>query len=234
MWTSRPAPRRRRRGGAGTHVRASGAGRDGGPATPGRCPRRRAAGAVPDETVALALPCGAARGSAHLGSARGRPHDGEQPSRSKVGGVAVYLGSGQEPGGAWAAGPDVLGELCGELFESLARSDQRRKGIDYVRGLLTATGRKTIRNIAAVLPGRAAEQALHHFICSSTWDWTPVRRSLARYLARVAAPKAWVVRPIVIPKTGRHSVGVDRRSFPNSGRCATPSSPSVSGRRRTS
>ncbi|MEV4501897.1 IS701 family transposase [Streptomyces klenkii] len=108
----------------------------------------------------------------------------------------------------------VLAELCAALFASLPRSDQRRRGEAYVRGLLGTQGRKSIRNIAALTGGQAAEQSLHHFISSSTWDWIPVRRALAHYLTRVSPPHAWVVRPMVIPKAGDNSVGVDRRFCP--------------------
>ncbi|MEU5191347.1 transposase [Streptomyces klenkii] len=108
----------------------------------------------------------------------------------------------------------VLAELCAALFASLPRSDQRRRGEAYVRGLLGTQGRKSIRNIAALIGGQAAEQSLHHFISSSTWDWIPVRRALAHYLTRVSPPHAWVVRPMVIPKAGDNSVGVDRRFCP--------------------
>ncbi|MFF3214774.1 IS701 family transposase [Streptomyces sp. NPDC002886] len=114
--------------------------------------------------------------------------------------------------------PDpVVGELCAELFASLPRSDQRRKGELYVRGLLRAEGRKSIRNIAAYVGDRAAEQSLHHFVVSSTWDWGPVRAALARYLERALPPQAWVVRPMVISKAGTESVGVDRRFVPELG-----------------
>lgn len=112
----------------------------------------------------------------------------------------------------------VLGELCSTLFSSLSRADQRGKGVEYVRGLLGAEGRKSIRNIARLAGGRATEQNLHHFISSSTWDWAPVRATLAQYVARVAPPQAWVVQPTVIPKSGEHSVGVDRRFVPALGR----------------
>ncbi|MDO0925214.1 transposase [Streptomyces sp. TG1A-8] len=111
----------------------------------------------------------------------------------------------------------VLTELCSFLFASLPRADQRRKGVEYLRGLLEAEGRKSIRNIARLIGGRATEQNLHHFISSSTWDWGPVRETLANHLVRVAPPQAWVVRPTVIPKTGEHSVGVDRRFIPSLG-----------------
>ncbi|WP_327305641.1 transposase [Streptomyces sp. NBC_01298] len=114
--------------------------------------------------------------------------------------------------------PDlIVGELCAELFASLPRSDQRRKGELYLRGLLQAEGRKSIRNIAAYVGDRAAEQSLHHFVVSSTWDWGRVRAALAGYLERSLRPQAWVVQPMVISKAGTESVGVDRRFVPELG-----------------
>jgi len=104
----------------------------------------------------------------------------------------------------------VLTDLCAELFSSLARSDQRRKGEVYVRGLLAAKGRKSIRKLAALSGGRADEQSLHHFVCSSTWDWTTIREALAYYVVHAMPVRAWVIRPMVTPKAGEHSVGVDR------------------------
>ncbi|MEU1406890.1 transposase [Streptomyces sp. NPDC005728] len=100
-------------------------------------------------------------------------------------------------------------ELAGVLFASFARRDQRKKGEQYLRGLLQVQGRKSIRNIAAQVGGPAAEQSLHHFISSSTWDWMPVREALAAHLAQLSAPQAWVVHPMSIPKAGDQSVGVD-------------------------
>jgi SRSO17 transposase len=108
-------------------------------------------------------------------------------------------------------------ELCSVLVSPLRRSDQRRKGASYVDGLLRARGRKSIRNIASAVGGPADEQSLHHFIASSPWDWAPVRRALAEHLTRIAPPRAWVLRPMVIPKAGENSVGVDRRFVPSAG-----------------
>jgi hypothetical protein len=110
-----------------------------------------------------------------------------------------------------------LAELSEVLFASLVRSDQRRRGNEYVRGLLRARGRRSIRNIAIELGGSATEQSLHHFISSSTWDWVPVRQALARHLDNNVPPLAWVVRPMVIPKTGENSVGVERQYIPEAG-----------------
>ncbi|MDT0345818.1 IS701 family transposase [Streptomyces litchfieldiae] len=112
----------------------------------------------------------------------------------------------------------ALAELGSVLFASLPRSDQRRKGMDYLRGLLGVRGRRSIRNIATLLGGSATEQSLHHFVCSSTWDWGPVRQALARHLVGNTPPLAWVVQPMVIPKAGENSVGVDRQYVPEVGR----------------
>jgi SRSO17 transposase len=114
----------------------------------------------------------------------------------------------------------VLAEIGSLLFASLSRSDQRRNGMLYLQGLLEVDGRKSIRNIATALGGEAGEsrpaneQSLHHFINSSTWDWAPVRQSLAEYLMRVAPPQAWVIHPMITPITGHDTVGVDRRFIP--------------------
>ncbi|GAA4095534.1 transposase [Streptomyces hundungensis] len=128
------------------------------------------------------------------------------PSRSAIpSGSAVPSGSA----GLSDAREAVTRGLSDVLFASFARRDQRRKGEQYLRGLLGTEGRKSIRNIAAQVGGPATEQSLHHFISSSTWDWMPVREALAGYLARLAAPQAWVVHPMPIPKAGDQSVGVD-------------------------
>ncbi|MEE1798002.1 transposase [Streptomyces sp. JV176] len=104
------------------------------------------------------------------------------------------------------------------LFASLPRADQRKKGVEYVRGLLEVPGRKSIRNIASLIGGRATDQSLHHFISESTWEWAPVRQALARYLVPRLPVEAWVLQDTVIRKAGQHSVGVDRRFVPAEGR----------------
>lgn len=103
-----------------------------------------------------------------------------------------------------------MDKVCDRLLTSLPRSDQRLRANIYIRGLLTAPGRKTIRNIAA-LPGgnEALRQSLTHLVSGSTWPWQPVRQALALHLARSATPTAWVAQPLSIPKTGLHSAGVD-------------------------
>lgn len=112
----------------------------------------------------------------------------------------------------------VLTDMAGSLFASLSRTDQRRKGVEYVSGLLATPGRKSIRNIASLIGGRATDQSLHHFISESTWDWIPVRRALAHYLVGRLPVTAWVLQNMVIRKAGQHSVGVDRTFVPAAGR----------------
>ncbi|MER5727473.1 transposase [Streptomyces sp. NPDC002138] len=102
-------------------------------------------------------------------------------------------------------------DLCGAVFGSLRRRDQRERGLQYVRGLLATPGRKSIRNIAQQIGGPAAEQSLHHFIAGSTWDWQPIRAALSQYLEQSSPLTAWVAQPMAIPKGGEHSVGVGRQ-----------------------
>ncbi|WP_051865894.1 transposase [Streptomyces griseus] len=109
----------------------------------------------------------------------------------------------------------VLDDLCDDLFGRLVRRDQRQRARQYLHGLLETPGRKTIRNIAAFIGGPGIDQRLHHFISDSTWDWEPVRAALTQYVTRAAAPEVWVIRPVMIPKAGLHTVGVSRRFCPD-------------------
>ncbi|MDJ1135796.1 IS701 family transposase [Streptomyces iconiensis] len=107
------------------------------------------------------------------------------------------------------------GELISTVFAKLRRRDQLRKAQQYVYGLLEAPGRKSIRNIAALTGDRTAVQSLQHFVSSSPWHWNDPRVALARYAEDLVRPDIWVVRPMVIPKFGSHSVGVTQRRFPH-------------------
>ncbi|MGW6833552.1 IS701 family transposase [Streptomyces sp. NPDC054949] len=130
------------------------------------------------------------------------------------------IGTGTGSGGARRGRLDeAVEELCGAVFPSLRRRDQRERGRQYVRGLITVEGRKSIRNMAHQTGGGgpAEEQALHHFIAGSTWEWQPIRAALTRYLTRAAPLNAWVVQPMAIPRGGEHSVGVGNRFDPYQG-----------------
>ncbi|MFD3681192.1 IS701 family transposase [Streptomyces sp. NPDC058613] len=125
---------------------------------------------------------------------------------------------------------ELIDVLIPLLFESLPRRDQRNWARAYLNGLVRTAGKKTVRNIAGAGPGAgggggigvgSVEQSLQQFISKSPWDWTPVRRSLARHLEQTAGPPpAWVVRPMVVEKAGDRSVGVGRQFVPQLGRTA--------------
>jgi SRSO17 transposase len=96
------------------------------------------------------------------------------------------------------------------MFEPMQRSDQRRWGEVYLRGLMLDGRRKSIEPMAArLLDGD--EQCLQQFVNQSPWEWAPVRRRLARRMQRELRPEAWVVDDTGFPKFGRHSVGVARQ-----------------------
>lgn len=111
-----------------------------------------------------------------------------------------------------------LSEFCQEHLSSLARSDQRRWGEVYIRGLVSVPGRKSIKRISDYVVGWRADQCLQQFINQSTWRWEPVRRALAQTVTSMVRPRAWVVTEAVFPKNGSSSVGVARQYAPSAGR----------------
>lgn len=111
-----------------------------------------------------------------------------------------------------------LSEFCQEHLASLARSDQRRWGEVYIRGLVSVPGRKSIKRISDYIVGWRADQCLQQFINQSTWRWEPVRRGLAHTLAGLLRPRAYALTEAVFPKNGSSSVGVERQYAPSAGR----------------
>ena len=111
-----------------------------------------------------------------------------------------------------------LSAYCHDLFCSFARSDQRRWGEIYVRGLIEVPGRKSVRKISDLVAGGGAEQCLQQFVNQSTWDCGPVRRDLTYRLFDAIQPQAWVVKEVVFPKNGDRSVGVARQFVQSAGR----------------
>jgi hypothetical protein len=97
-----------------------------------------------------------------------------------------------------------------EVFEPLARADQRRWGEVYLRGLMLDGKRKSIQPMASRLPD-GNEQALQQFISQSPWDWRPVRQRLATQMTAAVDPDAWMVDDTGFPKFGNASVGVARQ-----------------------
>src|SRR3954449_2339653 len=93
-----------------------------------------------------------------------------------------------------------LEEFAVEMFAPLSRSDQRDKGLTYLRGLLLDGRRKSMQPMAERLG--VDHQGLQQFVSSSTWAVEPVRARLARRAIEVIAPDAWVVDDTGFPKDG--------------------------------
>ncbi|WP_327583546.1 transposase [Nonomuraea sp. NBC_00507] len=113
---------------------------------------------------------------------------------------------------------DDLGRYCHDMLSPLPRSDQRRWGEVYIRGLVEIPGRKSLRRIAEQITGRPADQCLQQFVNQSPWDHVAVRHVLARSLVGVVRPRAWVVAEVAFPKNGDKSVGVARQFAATEGR----------------
>jgi SRSO17 transposase len=99
--------------------------------------------------------------------------------------------------------------FAGEMLGGLARSDQRATGELYVRGLLTDGRRKSMQPMAERLG--VDHQRLQQFITSSTWDYTAVRRNVARWFASSQPVEALVVDDTGFPKDGCASPCVARQ-----------------------
>jgi len=102
-----------------------------------------------------------------------------------------------------------LEEFAAEVFAPLVRSDQRGKGVTYLRGLLLDGRRKSMQPMAERL--RVDHQGLQQFVSSSTWPVAEVRKRLARRAVEVISPDAWVVDDTGFPKFGTASPGVARQ-----------------------
>jgi SRSO17 transposase len=98
--------------------------------------------------------------------------------------------------------------FAAEMLGGLARSDQRAKGELYLRGLLLDGKRKSMQPMAARLG--VDHQQLQQFVTSSTWDYSEVRRRLARWAQQFIDPRAFVIDDTGFPKDGLDSPGVAR------------------------
>jgi len=101
--------------------------------------------------------------------------------------------------------------LAAVLYPSCERSQQRKWGSVYARGLLLEGERKSAGAMAERLPD-GNEQSLQQFISQSTWEFRPVRQRLAeRVVGRLPKRGLWVFDDTGFPKYGTHSVGVARQ-----------------------
>ncbi|MFC1401779.1 MULTISPECIES: IS701 family transposase [Streptacidiphilus] len=113
---------------------------------------------------------------------------------------------------------DEISAYCDELFTIFARSDQRRWGEVYLRGLLSTPGRKTPGAISEQVLGRRTPQPIQQFVNQSTWSARTLRQRLTEQMCAVAPPRAWALDEVVFPKNGNRSVGVARQFAPTQGR----------------
>jgi SRSO17 transposase len=102
-----------------------------------------------------------------------------------------------------------LADFAAEMLGGLPRKDQRAAGELYARGLLTDGQRKSMQPMAARLG--TDHQRLQQFITSSTWDYTGVRRNVARWFAASQPVEALVVDDTGFGKDGTASPCVARQ-----------------------
>jgi SRSO17 transposase len=104
-----------------------------------------------------------------------------------------------------------LEAFADEMFDgAIGRSEQRRWGGVYLRGLMLEGRRKSIEPMAARLPD-GDEQCLQQFVNQSPWDERVVRANLAERMIEEIDPDAWIVDDTGFVKKGRCSVGVARQ-----------------------
>ncbi|WP_078864086.1 MULTISPECIES: IS701 family transposase [unclassified Streptomyces] len=114
--------------------------------------------------------------------------------------------------GAITPDTGAVARFVDRIFVDLPRSDQRARAREYMTGLLATPGKKSLRRMAAVVSSSPrTSQALQQFLNDSPWDWRPVRRALAYWVAERAAVSSWTVAVAELPKRGSHSVGVHQR-----------------------
>src|SRR5258705_13083131 len=100
-------------------------------------------------------------------------------------------------------------DFAAEMLGGLRRKDQRAAGELYARGLLTGGRRKSMVPMAERLG--IDHQRLQQFITSSTWDYTAVRRNVARWFAGSQPVEALVCDDTGFPKDGPASPCVARQ-----------------------
>jgi SRSO17 transposase len=102
-----------------------------------------------------------------------------------------------------------LVEFTAAMLGDLDGYHRLDKGQLYVRGLLTDGARKSMQPMAERLG--VDHQGLQQFITSSTWDYTAVRRSVARWAVEAIGPVAYVIDDCGFVKDGRSSPCVARQ-----------------------
>ena len=102
-----------------------------------------------------------------------------------------------------------LETFTAEMFAPMPRSNQRAKGVTYLRGLLLDGRRKSMQPMAERLG--VDHQGLQQFVTASTWDTQAVRARLARTAVELVQPVAWVIDNTGFPENGKGSPCVARQ-----------------------
>jgi SRSO17 transposase len=117
-----------------------------------------------------------------------------------------------------------LDEYVLRYRDLFARADQAKSFGLYVRGLLSGSHRKNVESIAEQVQDVESDadlaQSLQHFVSQSPWDAEQV---VARYRTQLVSSsrksgRIWIIHDGMVPKKGRHSVGVHRQFARSLGR----------------
>jgi len=104
------------------------------------------------------------------------------------------------------------------LIEAVGHADRAQPLRGYLQGVLLPLERKSVEPMAAVLaPERvsAARQSLTHFVGQAPWSdaalLQAVQAQVLPGMLRHGPIHAWIVDGTGTPKSGKHSVGVERQ-----------------------
>lgn len=75
-----------------------------------------------------------------------------------------------------------------------------------------------MRNIAANSRKPGSQQNLQQFVSNSNWSWEDIRRRMARILCQNIKVTSWVISPLIIPKAGKSTVGVETQFISHKGK----------------
>jgi SRSO17 transposase len=116
----------------------------------------------------------------------------------------------------WSA---VLAEVEQRIGQHFARSEARKRAMDYLRGLMSQVERKNSWQLAEALGG-ATPYGVQHLLGRALWDVDVVRDELRQYAVDHLADEGaiLVVDETGFLKKGRHSAGVARQYSGSAGR----------------